>query len=497
MPSILALDQGTTGSTALVVHQDGRVLGRGYREFTQHFPAPGWVEHDADEIFRVTLEAAREAIAAAGERPAGIGITNQRETVLLWERATLRPLGRAIVWQDRRTADRCRALRADGLEELLRERTGLVPDPYFSATKLELLLSDPAVRVRAGRGELAAGTIDSWLVARLTGGRVHVTDHTNASRTMLYNLATRDWDDELLALFRVPPEVLPAVVASAQVVGESDAAHLGAALPIAGIAGDQQAALFGQGCVVPGLAKNTYGTGAFLLTYTGEVRPRSEQGLLVTAACGPRGEPAYALEGSVFIAGAAVQWLRDGLQVIAGAHETEALARSVADTGGVMFVPAFVGLGSPHWEAEARGTIVGITRGTTRAHLARAALEAMALSSADLLGSMTHDAGLRLTALRVDGGATANDWLMQFQADVLGVPVERPDNVETTALGAAGLAGLALGVWRSPEDFLAGRRFRHFAPAMEASDRQRLWNDWRRAVEAALSWARSGYRRDT
>jgi glycerol kinase len=492
MPSILALDQGTTGSTALVLHQDGRVLGRGYREFTQHFPRPGWVEHDPEEILQVTLAAAREAIAAAAETPVGIGITNQRETAVIWDRRTLHPVERAIVWQDRRTAERCRELKTAGLEPLIRERTGLVLDPYFSATKLEYLLRDPDVRRRADRGELAAGTIDSWLVARLTSGRLHITDHTNASRTMLYDLALRGWEPELLKLFGVPYPVLPSIVPSSGVIAETDSDHFGRSLPIAGIAGDQQAALFGQGCVREGLAKNTYGTGAFLLAFTGQNRPRSESGLLLTAACGPRGEPAYALEGSVFIAGAAVQWIRDGLGLIARAHETEAMARSVPDTGGVYFVPAFVGLGSPHWEAEARGTIVGLTRGTTRAHLVRAALEAMAFSSADLLRAMTTDARLELAALRVDGGAAANDWLMQCQSDVIGVPVERPDNVETTALGAAGLAGIALGVWRSVDEFLAGRRFTRFEPVMGTGEREERWAGWRRAVGATLAWARAG-----
>jgi len=490
MPAILALDQGTTGSTALILHQDGRILGRGYREFTQHFPQPGWVEHDPEEILRVTLEAAREAIARAGEMPDGIGITNQRETVVLWDRRSLAPVAPAIVWQDRRTAERCRQLKADGAEGLIRERTGLVLDPYFSATKLEWLLRDPALRLRAERGELAMGTIDSWLIARLTGGRVHVTDHTNASRTQLYGLARRDWDDELLGLFGIPRALLPDIVNSSGVIGESDAEALGRSLPIAGIAGDQQAALFGQGCVRPGLAKNTYGTGAFLLTFTGQEIPRSERGLLVTAAAGARGEPAYALEGSVFIAGAAVQWLRDGLGLIGTAAETEALAESVPDTGGVYFVPAFVGLGSPHWESEARGTIVGLTRGSRRAHLVRAALEAMAFSTADLAGAMTADARRSLTTLRVDGGAAANDWLMQYQANVLGAPVERPDNVETTAQGAAGLAGLALGVWQTTEQFLEGRTFQRFEPAFDGAERERHWAGWRRAIAASLSWAR-------
>ncbi|HEU5169264.1 MAG TPA: glycerol kinase GlpK [Gemmatimonadales bacterium] len=489
MASILALDQGTTGSTALVIHQDGTVLGRGYRELPQHFPQPGWVEHDPREILAVSLAAARDALAAAGERPAALGITNQRETVVLWDRRTLEPVAPGIVWQDRRTSERCRELRDAGMAPLLAERTGLVPDPYFSATKLEWLLRDPGLRHRAGRGELAAGTVDAWLAARLTGGRAFVTDHTNASRTLLYALERRDWDPELLGLFGVPAGLLPTIVRSSGVVGETDRDLLGVALPIAGMAGDQQAALFGQGCVSPGLAKNTYGTGAFLLVYAGERRPQSAAGLLATAACGPAGEPAYALEGSVFVAGAAVQWLRDGLGLVARAAETEAIARSVADTGGVHFVPAFVGLGSPHWEPEARGTITGLTRGTTRAHLVRAALEAIAFSSAELLATMSGS-GLGVPVLRVDGGAAANDWLMQFQADVLGIPVERPDMVETTALGAAGLAGLAVGVWRSAEEFLAGRRFRRFVPEMDAAERAARRRDWDRAVAAALAWAR-------
>lgn len=485
MSSILALDQGTTGSTALVIARDGRVIGRGYREFTQYFPKPGWVEHDAEEIIRVTLEAAHEAIDGAGERPIGIGITNQRETVVCWDPRTLAPLAPAIVWQDRRTAERCASLRSAGHQESIRERTGLELDPYFSATKIEWLLQ------QLGRpSHLAVGTIDSWVIAKLSRGAAHVTDHTNASRTLLYNLATRDWDPELLQLFGVPADILPRIVTSSGIVAESDKAIFGAPLPIAGIAGDQQAALFGQGCVRAGMAKNTYGTGAFLLEHTGSQRAHSRHGLLATVACGPRGEPAYALEGSVFIAGAAVQWLRDGLGLISSAGETEALARSVPDTGGVAFVPAFVGLGSPYWEAEARGTITGITRGTSRAHLVRAALESMAWSSADLLMSMAADSGTAIDTLRVDGGVTANDWLMQFQADVLKIPVERPDIIETTALGAAGLAGIALGVWESTEDFLAGRRFRRFDPVMGSAERDRRRGEWDRAVAATLAWAR-------
>ena len=491
MPSILALDQGTTGSTALVIHQEGSVLGRGYREFTQHFPQPGWVEHDAQEIFRVSVDAMAEALASSREQPVGLGITNQRETVVLWDRRTLEPVAPAIVWQDRRTTERCRELRAAGAEPMLRARTGLVADPYFSATKLEWLLRDSGLRRRAACGELAAGTVESWLVARLTGGRVHVTDHTNASRTLLYDLRTRAWHPELLGLFGVPREVLPAIVESSKVIGETDRAHLGRALPIGGLAGDQQAALFGQGCVSPGLAKNTYGTGAFLLVLAGERVPSPPSGLLATVACGRSGEPVYALEGSVFIAGAAIQWLRDGLGLIAQAAESEALARSVPDTAGVHFVPAFVGLGTPYWEPEARGTITGLTRGTSRAHLVRAALEAMAYSSAELLSTMASAEHLVVPALRVDGGAAANDWLMQFQADVLGIPVERPDLVETTALGAAGLAGLALGVWRSSEEFLGKRRFTCFEPSMDPKEREACLAGWHRAISAALAWARS------
>jgi glycerol kinase len=490
MPSILALDQGTTSSRALVVHQDGSILAAGQREFAQHYPRPGWVEHDADELFQSTVLAARQALAAAGVRPDGIGITNQRETLVLWDRATLRPVAPAIVWQDRRTTDRCGELRAAGVEREVRGRTGLVLDPYFTATKLEWLLRDAELRRRAERGELAAGTVDSWLVARLTNGRVHVTDPTNASRTMLYSLATGGWDRDLLTLFSVPETLLPAVAPSSGVLGEADPVHLGVALPIAGLAGDQQAALFGQGCAAPGQAKNTYGTGAFLLLYTGTEPPVPGEGLLATAACDPRGGRGFALEGSVFIAGAVMQWLRDGLGIIENAAESEALARSVPDAGGVHFVPAFVGLGSPHWEPAARGTITGLTRGTTRAHLVRAALESMAFSSAELLQAMLAATGLALPALRVDGGAAANDWLLQFQADLLGVPVERPENVETTALGAAALAGLALGIWPSLEAFVGTRPRRVFTPGRSGAEREALMAGWHRAVNATLAWAR-------
>ena len=492
MTTVLAVDQGTTGSTALVIHDDGRVVGHGYRPVTQHFPAPGLVEHDAEELFQGAVQAARDAIAASGERPAALGITNQRETIVLWDRHTLRAVAPAIVWQDRRTSERCRQLRADGTEALLRSCTGLVADPYFSATKLEWLLRDPGLRARAERGELAAGTVDSWLVARLTGGRAHVTDHTNASRTLLYSLAAADWDAELLALFGVPRELLPSVVPSSGIVAESDLRHFGFALTIAGIAGDQQAALFGQGCTRPGAAKNTYGTGAFLLVHAGDRPPAPGPGILATAACGPRGEPAFALEGGVFIAGAAVQWLRDGLGILASAGDSERLARSVADTGGVHFVPAFAGLGTPHWEPRARGTITGLTGGTRPAHLVRAALEAMAFASDDLLAAMERSAPVAADVLRVDGGAAANDWLMQFQADILGRPIERPDVVETTALGAAGLAAIATGIWADTDAMLARRRLTRFEPSMAADVRAGRRAGWARAVAAALAWAREG-----
>lgn len=493
MSAVLAIDAGTSGVTALVVGADGRLVGRGYREVTQHFPKPGEVEHDPEQIFRVVLEASREAIEQARVVPVGVGLTNQRETVCVWERDTGRPLHRAIVWQDRRTAARCAQLAKQRKAALIRERTGLVLDPYFSATKIEWLLEHvPGLERRVASGEAVFGTVDAWLLFRLTNGKSYATDPTNASRTMLYNIDARTWDPELLRLFAVRPEALPEVRNSSGVFGVCEPEHLGAEIPVAGIAGDQQAALFGQGCVEAGQAKNTYGTGAFLLLNTGKRRAESKHGLLTTIACGPRGEPVYALEGSVFIAGAAVQWLRDGLELIAHAGETEHLAADIPDTGGVYFVPAFVGLGAPHWEPNARGTIVGLTRGTRRAHLARAALEAMAFSTKEVLDAMVEDAKVRLTTLQVDGGAAANDWLMQFQADLLGVPVARPDLVETTALGAAGLAGLGAGLWQSGAEFLAGRSFKRFAPGPDSPAVRRRMAEWRRAVDAALHWAAAG-----
>jgi len=480
--AVLAIDEGTTGVTCLVVGSDGTVLSRAYREITQHFPQPGWVEHDAEEIFERTIAAAREALMGSAASVEAIGITNQRETVVVWDRKTGRPVQRAIVWQDRRTAARCATLAPKAAR--IRKLTGLVTDPYFSATKLEWLLHKHGKQST----DLAAGTIDTWLVWRLTNGVLHATDHTNASRTMLYDIAERAWSDELLDLFRVPAGILPEVRESSGDFGVAAKEHLGMALPIRGIAGDQQAALFGQGCWRPGLAKNTYGTGAFLLLNTGASRPKSGEGILTTIACDARGKPAYALEAAIFIAGAAVQWLRDGLGVIKNAAETESLARSLASNDGVYFVPALVGLGAPWWEPEARGTIVGLTRGTTHAHLARAALEAMAYGSADVIDAMVKTSGKRFAKLRVDGGASANDWLMQFQADVLGVPVERPANIETTALGAAGLAGIASGVWSNADEFIGAQRFDTFMPNAKSSakvDRK----GWRRAVKTALHWA--------
>ena len=492
---VLAVDQGTTGSTCLMVARDGRVVGRGYREITQHYPAPGWVEHDATELLTRTLEAAREAIAAAGAMPTAIGITNQRETVVVWDRHTGQPVHRAIVWQDRRTAARCAELAPEA--ERITRLTGLVTDPYFSATKLEWLLRQPGMAERAARGDLLAGTVDSWLVWNLTDRAVHATDFTNASRTMLFDIEARRWSDELCRLFGVSRAMLPEVRASSGSFGTAHARFLGAEVPIAGVAGDQQAALFGQGCWRPGEGKNTYGTGAFLLLNSGRQRPEAGGGLLATLACDAAGQPVYALEAAIFIAGAAVQWLRDGLGIIATAAETEALARGIPSTEGVYFVPALVGLGAPNWEPAARGTIVGLTRGTTRAHLARAALEAMAYATADVLAVMRARAGAEMASaggagLRVDGGATENGWLMQFQADVLGVPVERPDLVETTALGAAGLAGIAAGVWGSAEEFIAGRRFTRFLPGEGEAAARAGAAEWARAVRAALAWARDG-----
>src|SRR6185503_7013614 len=488
MKHVLAIDQGTTGTTALVLAADGRVAGRGYQEIIQHYPQPGWVEHDAEEILERTLLAAREAITAAGVRPDVIGITNQRETVVVWHRDTGKPLARAIVWQDRRTTERCAELKSK--TNMIAERTGLRPDPYFSATKIEWLLKKPEIAFVARNGRLLAGTIDSWLIWKLTGGRVHATDPTNASRTLLYDINRRRWSKELCDLFGVPIEILPEVRPSAGDFGKTVTSFFGKAIPITGVAGDQQAALFGQGCYGAGQAKNTYGTGAFLLLNTGDKVPRAGEGLLATVACDEKGGAAYALEASIFVAGAAIQWLRDGLGILYNAAESERLASSLESNDGVYFVPALVGLGAPNWEPKARGMIVGLTRGTNRAHLTRAALEAMAYGSAEMLAVMAKRGRVKFESLRVDGGASANNWLLQFQSDILGIPVERPDMIETTALGAAGLAGIAGGVWSDATEFIGTRQFTRFTPAMARESADELKAGWERAVRATLGWSR-------
>jgi glycerol kinase len=488
MKYVLAIDQGTTGTTALVLGADGRVAGRGYQEITQHYPQPGWVEHDADEILERTLLAARDAIAVSGVKPDVIGITNQRETVVVWHRDTGKPLARAIVWQDRRTTERCAELRSH--TSWIAERTGLRPDPYFSATKIEWLLKKPEIAFVARNGRLLAGTIDSWLIWKLTGGKVHATDPTNASRTLLFDINLLRWTKELCNLFKVPIEILPEVRPSAGDFGRTLPSFFGKSIQITGVAGDQQAALFGQGCCDAGQAKNTYGTGAFLLLNTGKEVPRPGEGLLATVACDSTGGAAYALEASIFIAGAAIQWLRDGLGILYSAAESERLARSLESNDGVYFVPALVGLGAPNWEPKARGTIVGLTGGSNRTHFARAALEAMAYGSAEMLAVMAKRAKVRFDSLRVDGGASVNDWLLQFQSDILAIPVERPDMIETTALGAAGLAGIAGGVWRDTAEFIGKRQFTRFTPAMPKESADELIAGWQRAVRAALFWAR-------
>jgi glycerol kinase len=495
MKHILALDQGTTSSRAIVFDHSGSVVASAQKEFRQIFPKPGWVEHDAGEIWATQLHTATEAIIKAGLAAgdiAAIGITNQRETTVVWDRETGEPVHHAIVWQDRRTAAACDRLKARGLAPLIKRKTGLVVDAYFSGTKLEWILRNvPGARAKAKAGTLAFGTVDSWLVWNLTGGRVHVTDPSNASRTMLFNLRTGDWDDELLKLFGVPRSVLPAVRSSSEVYGETTLFGRagGRAIPIAGIAGDQQAALFGQACTEPGMVKNTYGTGCFMLMNTGTKPIASRNNLLTTVAwrIGKRTE--FALEGSIFIAGAVVQWLRDGLGIIKASSEVEALASQVGDTGGVYLVPAFAGLGAPHWDQYARGLLAGVTRGTTAAHIARAALEGIAFQVADVLRAMEADAKIKLKELRVDGGASANNLLMQFQSHLLGVPVVRPKVTETTALGAAYLAGLAVGYWKDQEQIAAqwqvDRRFTH---AMKPARRKQLETGWRKALERARRW---------
>lgn len=494
MGCILALDQGTTSSRAIVFDEQTRVLGTAQQELPQVFPQPGWVEHDPREIWHSQLSTAQLALDRAGIKAkdiAAIGITNQRETTLLWDRATGEPVHNAIVWQDRRTAAHCTQLASEGHEPRVRDKTGLLFDPYFSATKLAWLLDHvPKARERAQRGELAFGTVDSWLVWKLTGGRLHVTDLSNASRTLLCDISRGEWDTELLELFCIPPEVLPRIVRSSGIVGHTDARLFGAEIAISGIAGDQQAALFGQACHAPGQTKNTYGTGCFLLMHTGQQRVASHNGLVTTCAAQIGDRLEYALEGSVFVAGAVVQWLRDGLGIIGSSAEVERLATSVPDTGGVYFVPAFTGLGAPYWDAGAQGTIVGLTRGSTRAHIARAALESIAFQSADLVAAMERDAAMNLPDLRVDGGATANGLLMQFQADLLGCDVLRPTIRETTALGAAYLAGLAVNIWKSPQELMQNWQIeRRFTPRVGQEQVQDRLREWRAAISTTKAWS--------
>ncbi len=494
MPHVLTIDQGTTGSTALVIDARGAVVARAYSEFTQYFPKPGWVEHDADEIWDVSLKVMRAALRKAKVKPgdvAAIGITTPRETTVVWDRKTGRPIHKAIVWQDRRTAPRCDELRAAGAADLVRDRTGLVVDSYFSGTKVEWILNKVrGARARADAGRLAFGTIDSWLVWKLSGGKVHATDFTNASRTLLFDIHRRTWDDDLRKLLNVPSAMLPEVKTSSGEFCRTTPGLFGnAEIPVTGIAGDQQAALFGQLCVRPGMVKNTYGTGCFVLMPVGDQPVTSSSGLVTTLGCGPAGEPLYVLEGSIFVAGAAIQWLRDGLGLVKRASDSEKLARSVSGNDGVYLVPAFVGLGAPYWDAEARGALVGLTRGNTKAHVVRAALEAIAYQSRDVIEAMvqdmraaTGDPKAALGELRVDGGAASNDFLMQFQADQLGVPVNRPKVVETTALGAAYLAGLGVGLWTPANLEKKRARDKVFRPRGKAAERDRLYEGWQAAV---------------
>jgi glycerol kinase len=492
MDYILALDQGTTSSRAIAFDARGQAMALAQREFAQHFPQPGWVEHDADEIWSSQLAVAREVVERLGRLPTAIGITNQRETTVLWDRATGQPVARAIVWQDRRTVAHCEALRASGQHVAIERTTGLVLDAYFSATKLAWLLDQvPGARARAQAGELAFGTVDSWLIWRLTGGRVHVTDPSNASRTLLMDLATQRWDPTMLEIFGIPQAVLPEIVPSSGLIAETDPSLFGQAIAIGGVAGDQQAATFGQACFSRGQAKNTYGTGCFMLMNAGDHPRASTHRLIGTLGWRIAAGSTWCLEGSVFMAGATVQWLRDGLGLIERASDIEALAASVPDTGDVWLVPAFAGLGAPDWDGRARCLMIGMTRGTTRAHLARAALESIALQSADLMTAMNADAGAPITELRVDGGAARNDLLMQMQADLAGVPVLRPAMTETTAFGAAALAGLASGFWSGLDQIAACWQLeRRFEPQLDEGTRESRRARWREAVERSRGWAR-------
>ncbi|HEY7545816.1 MAG TPA: glycerol kinase GlpK [Blastocatellia bacterium] len=491
---VLALDQGTTSSRAILFDRAGKPFAVAQQEFEQLYPQPGWVEHRPQDIWSSQLNAARTVLAQSGVKPdqvAAIGITNQRETTLMWNRETGEPVHNAIVWQCRRTASDCDRLRSEGLASIFQQRTGLVLDAYFSGTKARWLLDNVAgARDLAREGHLAFGTVDTWLIWNLTGGRVHATDPSNASRTLMFNIERGDWDDELLEILSVPRESLPLISPSSAVIGETDPSLFGRAIPVAGNAGDQQAALFGQVCASPGMSKNTYGTGCFMLLNTGSERVASKNNLLTTVAWKiDKAHTQYALEGSVFIAGAAIQWLRDGLKIISSAAETEAMAESISDNGGVYFVPAFVGLGAPHWDQYARGTIAGLTRGSTREHIVRAALESIAYQTRDVLECMHDDSNIKLSELRVDGGAVRNDFLMQFQADILGIPVVRPSNTETTAAGAAFLAGLAVGFWPDVAEIARlWERERTFEPQMKSNERQRLIEGWSRALERARGW---------
>jgi len=494
---ILAIDQGTTGTTVLILDHSGNIVSRAYREFSQIYPQPGWVEHDPQEIWEVTYHVAKQALQQANVGApgiSGIGITNQRETTMVWERDTGRPISNAIVWQCRRTAPLCEQMKAAHLDNMIREKTGLVIDAYFSATKLAWILdSIPRARERAERGELLFGTVDTYLVWKLTGGKVHVTDYSNASRTMLFNIHQLAWDQELLDYFSIPRAMMPEVKNSSAIYGYTTPELFDHPIAVAGLAGDQQAALFGQTCFVPGSAKNTYGTGCFLLMNTGEKAISSPHGLLTTIAWGIDDKITYALEGSVFIGGAAIQWLRDEMKIISTASESEALAVSIPDNGGVYLVPAFVGLGAPHWDMYTRGTLVGLTRGAGRAHLTRAAVEAIAYQTYDILEVMSRDAHITLDSLKVDGGAAVNNFLMQFQADMLGVCVERPRITETTAIGAAFLAGLATGYWHDLDELRATRKVdQSFIPQMKNEPRRKLLQGWQRAMDCARSFPVEG-----
>ena len=493
MPNyVLALDQGTTSSRAILFDRAGHIVSTGQQEFPQIFPQAGWVEHNPEDIWSSQLYCAREALSKANVKPtevAAIGITNQRETTVVWDRAANQAIHNAIVWQCRRTAPMCEKLKKEKFDRIIRNKTGLVTDAYFSGTKVAWILDNVrGARKRAAAGELAFGTVDSWLIHRLSGGKAHVTDVSNASRTMLYNIRKQQWDNDILKKLNISASLLPEVRSSSEIYAETDPELFGAAIPIAGIAGDQQAALYGQACFKPGMMKNTYGTGCFLLMNTGESANLSKTGLLTTIAWNTNGKTEYALEGSVFVAGAAIQWLRDGLGIIANAPDSEALAASVSDNQGVYFVPAFVGLGAPYWDQEARGAIVGLTRGATRAHLARAALEAMAYQTRDVVECMQKDSGIKARELRIDGGATSNDFLCQFQADILGIPVVRPVITETTALGAAYLAGLAVGFWKSEKEIATQWQVeKRFEPKMKKSERERLYEGWQQAVARVRS----------